>query len=137
MNEIEELRDQLTDRLLDEGVLTFFQHDADSVNHGGYPWAYTVGRTLADRPELLVTGLGEATCRELIAELVNADVHPDTPMETCVGRVAFILAETGLLHAAYCVFGSFTALQVIWTGDGPQPLHPAGGLIITDPYPED
>lgn len=137
-DDITELRDELTEQFMNEGVLTFFQHDGESVVHHGLPWAYTVGRTLSGRPELLVTGLDATDSIALLLELADVDAQPDTPpLTTCVGTVLFIPAETGLLHATYCVFGAnFTVLQVVWTGDGPQPLHPAGGLILTDPYPD-
>jgi hypothetical protein len=133
--EIEDTRKRLSDQMMDEGILRFWTHDVDSLNHSGLPWAYTVGRTMYGRPELLVTGLGEAASHELLTELEGRNVHPDFPLATSVGRVAFILAETGVLHAAYAVFGpNYSALQAIWEGDAPQPLHPAGGLIMTDPY---
>jgi hypothetical protein len=134
MTQLEDVRKRLTDQILDEGVLRIWSHNVDSVNHQGEPWAYTVGRTMFGRPELLVTGLGEAVSHNVLAELQDRDVHPDFPVTTSVGQVAFILAEPGLLHAAYAVFGrDFSALQVIHQGQ-PQPLHPVGGLILTDPY---
>ena len=135
MSELEDLSRKITDDLLNEGVQVFWQHEVESVNHRGQPWAYTVGRTMHGRPELLVTGLTETVSRDILAELMDRDVHPDFPVATSVGTVSFILAETGLLHAAYAVFGlNFSALQVLWHGEGEQPLHPAGGLILTDPY---
>lgn len=133
---LEQVKQATTEALLDEGVLRYWQHDPTSEMHRGEPWAYTCGRTLYGRPELLVTGLGEAVSLNLLTELGDCDAHPDTPLATSVGRVAFIRAETGLLHAAYAVFGpGFSALQAIWEGAGEQPLHPIGGLIMTDPYP--
>lgn len=133
--EIETLKKRITEEILDGGCQRFWSHDPDSTNHRGLPWAYTVGRTLYGRPELLVTGLDEAASEALLTELGDLDVHPDFPVTTeSVGPVAFILAEPGLLHAAYAVFGrDFSALQVVWQGEA-QPLHPAGGLILTDPY---
>jgi len=138
MTELEQIRRATTDRMLQEGMLVFWQDDADSTLHRGQPWAYTVGRTMYGRPELLVTGLGEALALQVLRELEDQDVHPDFPVTTDVARCAFIIAETGLLHAAFAVFGAnYSALQVIWEGEGEQPLHPAGGLIMTDPYPEE
>jgi len=133
--DIEDTRKRLSDQMMDEGVLKLWSHDLDSVNHGGQPWAYTVGRTMNGWPELLVTGLDESASHRLLNELAEVIVHPDFPRTTSVGRVAFVLAETGFLHAAYAVFGpNFSALQIIWEGEGVQPLHLAGGTILTDPY---
>ncbi len=137
MTELEDTSRRLSDQMLDEGILRFWTDGEDSVNHQGQPWAYTVGRTMFGRPELLVTGLDEEESKEVLTSLQDFDVHPDFPRATPVGSVAFILAETGLLFAAYAVFGAnFSALQVIHGGI-PQPLHPIGGLILTDPYPEE
>lgn len=138
---IEQTRTELAQTVIHEGVAVYWQHDprrVGAVIHQGQPWAYTVGRTMDGRPELLVTGLGEAHSRNVLTELRDLDCDPDHPRATTsVGRVAFIAAETGLLHAAFALFGlDYSALQVIHDGD-PQPLHPAGGLILTDPYPEE
>lgn len=138
MNEIEELRSRMIEEIIHQGVAILWNDGQGSVNHQNLPWAYTSGRTMDGEPELLVTGLSEALSLNLLTELSHVRCHPDFPMMTkSAGRVAFIQAETGLLHAAWVVFGTdYSALQVIHTGSE-QPVHSLGTTVLTDPYPEE
>lgn len=136
---VEDFRSTLEDQLMAEGIIYHWvDGQPDSVMHRDVPWAYTIGRTMHGRPELLVTGLDERESKDLLWFFHDKDVTPDAPAESERGPCAFFQAEKGLLYGAYVAFGPrFEALQVCWQGPGDQPLHPRGGLIMTDPYDDE
>jgi hypothetical protein len=136
-----EMANQLFTQVLEEGVVVqWVDGDPDSTVHRGVPWAYTVGRTYKGLPELLLTGCGEVVSHMILsADLGAIAPEPGDRLTLPNGwQLTFIPAETGLLVGAIALFSnSFTALQVVWDGEGDQPLHHAGFTILTDPYPED
>lgn len=161
----DEIRTALLDRVLDVGhTVQYVPADVTSVLHRGQPYAYTVGRTLMDRPEFVVTGLPMAASESMLNELCRMDdsaaglragaggvlhgLMPEVrlaPSDTVV-RVRLIRADASPLLGALLLFGlgRVHALQALWPRDGiypdagwlDQPIHPWGQtpLVEGDPY---
>lgn len=135
---LDEMASTLFDAVLEEGVvIQWVDGDPESLSHRGVPWAYTVGRTMYGQPELLVTGLDEYWATRLLRAYGNTlNLQENMGLPDFRG-LTYIDAERGLLIGAYALFGeNFKASQVIWAGNGEQPLHPLGATILTDPYPD-
>jgi hypothetical protein len=154
---VDEIVANLTSRVLDEGhVVEYIPADAGSLIHQGQPYAYTVGRTLMGRPELLVTGMSLPAAKHVLDSLVRLDdvaaLLPGTYARVesagTALKMKLILADSAPLLHALVTFGltRVDALQAIWPRAGgypsenerwaEQPLHPLGRtpLIHRDPY---
>jgi hypothetical protein len=91
------------------------------------PWAYTVGLTLAGRPELVVTGLPFARALCLLNDVAEHVLHADvalTPGERThlIGGPAIEIVEmsetTARLVTAIEIYGrGIRALQLVYTDD--------------------
>lgn len=92
----------------------------------GVPFAYTVGRTLKQRPELLITG---ALPMQTMQGILNgaAEVDDDAPLEAdtlrkdilgndLLVKVVTVDPRAAEMFAAFREFGeeNVTALQIIW-----------------------
>lgn len=147
---MEQLREQMFNGVLDRGyVVQFVPADPTSVLHKGVPYAYTAGRSMAERPELLVTGLDRGNAESLLAAFVEVDLH-DVRQEHPAYR--FIAADTAPLLGAIAMFGAghVRAIQILWQDENGrypdedprlrarQPIHPLGKNPLTkhDPYEE-
>ena len=90
------------------------------------PWAYTVGLTTHDRPELLVTGLSLNPAGELLNGVAEHAVHAEAPVAgeqvplrggPTIEFVRVVHPEVHLLRAID-LYGPFVqALQVVWADD--------------------
>lgn len=147
-------KDDLINRVLDEGY--FVQSIAGTPIHP-QPFAYTVGRTLLGRPELLVTGLEAERARTLIDEVVALDdqrpFQPGHIADSALGPCRLIACDTGLAYGAMAAFGvgRIKTMQILWPSDGAypdtstdlasiQPVHRIGASPLFsgyDPYKED
>lgn len=140
---------QLMDLIIEHGHAVQYVFTDENSAPGDVPFFYSVGRTLKDRPEILVTG---RLAQESGMHLVNAACRLDDQGQLHVGEVSLggnfpvrvIEADplAAQMFAATSAFGAddVTALQVIWpdkTGRFPddhgyvhvgryrQPLYPA------------
>jgi hypothetical protein len=90
------------------------------------PWAYTVGLTLAGRPELVVTGMPMRRAARLLNEQAEHMLHaglpaPGEPVELIGGpviQVVEVAEPTAHLNIAVEIFGSqIQAMQVVHADD--------------------
>lgn len=141
----------------------FINADAASVIHQNRPYAYTVGRSLMEQHEFLVTGLDDSLAIPVLRALVAYDMDlgcqagqtvaltVDTGDVEAQMDVLLIQANTHPLIGALSQFGpTVKALQALWprrTAYGPvypslnspwpeQPVHPYGRTPLAgdDPY---
>jgi hypothetical protein len=142
------------DAVLDKGaIIHFVPADAASVIHQNRPYAYTVGRTLMERPEFLVTGLDEEQSKAVLTGLITWD---DVTGNAAAGafvvippKVQLLLADSHPLLGALTTFGlgKVRVLQALWPRAGgypdasdrwpDQPIHPYGETPLSggrDPY---
>lgn len=147
---LDEMREWSFDQILEHGHGIVRCPATDAIPA---PYAYTVGRTLKERPELIVTGMeGEPATRWLNELALVDDVIGLTAGESLiVGGVLVRCIESypGNLLGAYLQFGQFSALQVLLpdaNGEFPdslkgrtsaQPLLPAIPEDAWDPYDEE
>lgn len=117
-------------KVLDDGWVVNYM--AQPLERAAAPYAYTTGRAMPDRPELLISGPFDPT--ELHAMLDTA-VEIDELSPLTVGKVITIGERTfkvahcdpSPLHAGSAVFGTgrFYAFQLLWpTPDGAFPGEP-------------
>lgn len=151
---------EIFDAVLDSGFLVHYvPADAASVIHQNQPYAYTVGRTLMERPEFLVTGLGQDESKALLAAVVEwDDLRGADQLAGCFlnlrvdgkpMKVKLILADSGPLLGALTAFGldKVQTVQALWPRAGgypdvndrwsEQPIHPYGETPLQrgpDPY---
>lgn len=148
--------------ILDRGTqIHYVAADAASELHRGAPYAYTIGRSMAGRPELLITGLDAEAARAILEHVAQRDESAPRPLAAgdvtpwIDGKQPFkvIEAEPGILSGALLAFGigRVTALQLLWPdahgrypdADGDwitQTVHAKGGFPFSphvDPYQED
>jgi transposase len=90
------------------------------------PWAYTVGLTSRDRPELVVTGMPMARASELLHDVASHVLHADAPrpgeqIPLCGGPVIEIVeVDAPDVHLATAVglYGpGIRALQLVHADD--------------------
>lgn len=146
------------DRLLKktrEGILDFgyvvYYSDGPNRIYDNLPTAYTVGRTLWGRPELLIVGpFSEDEMDQMLAEAVADDdrnpIEPGATIELDSRPLQAIDADPGAFIGAMAVFGAVRGLQLLWPTPGtrefpglPQPTRPVGVLPLglPDPYGDD
>jgi hypothetical protein len=134
--DIDDLRDRTHAAVFERGFATHYASDP-SIQFQNLPRAHTIGRTLFDRPEVLIVGPFTAEhLGGLLSELVAIDhTAPLTAGRTIrAGRHRYRLdpAEPTALLSAMAVFGRIEALQAVWLGPTdhrpgtPQTLHPLG-----------
>lgn len=141
MNDIDDLKQQTIDEIFERGMVV--QTIPDSPLWGAQ-LAYTAGRTMRDRPELLATGLPKEDAAELLVFLDEYDRHEPLEAGQIVPvvangavRVKMVQAHSGPVLGAVLVFGLVTCLQAVWadasgdfppddTGWGIQPIHRVG-----------
>lgn len=145
------MKDRLLNDILDRGtVIHYVPLEAGDgvpamVVHKR-PYAYTVGRSMAGKVELLVSGLDEAAAESTLTSVMaweekresDPDLppsYPGTTLEPC---------EPAFLLGAIAVFGPIKAMQVVLVDDRGMPsldqqLYPMGYHPLkptTDPYGE-
>lgn len=90
------------------------------------PWAYTVGLTRVDRPELVVTGMPLRRAAALLNDVAAHLMHADTPRPGEVVRlvggpviefVALPHPDVHLLTAVDLYGPEVRGLQVVWADD--------------------
>jgi hypothetical protein len=119
---LEELRELFQQLILDHGYGVHFGHD-----HLGVAYAYTVGRTMHGRPELLISGpFSPEHAEDLLRHLVELDTQrpfehgrpvPDAFDAGVPGFPIAIDPWRADMVAAVGTFGVITALQLVWPDD--------------------
>jgi hypothetical protein len=110
------------------GVIACCGWAVQGVEREGFhpPWAYTVGLTLAGRPELVVTGMSMRRAARLLNEQAEHMLHaglpaPGEPVELIGGpviQVVEVAEPTAHLSIAVEMFGpGIRALQVVHADD--------------------
>lgn len=151
------LEREIFNAVLDKGFLVHYvPADAASLIHQNRPYAYTVGRTLVERSEFLVTGLSPEEAKAMLTALVRWDDQRVADAPIAAGglaglfvnlpldppapatRVKLILADPAPLMTALVAFGlnKVSAVQALWPRAGGypgendrwagQPIHPYG-----------
>lgn len=151
------INEETFNAILDKGaIIHFVPADAASVIHQNQPYAYTVGRTLMERPEFLVTGLDEEQSKAVLTGLVGWDDETRSAAAgafvTIPPKVTLMLADSHPLLGALTAFGldKVRVLQALWPRGGgypglndrwaDQPIHPLGETPLLggrDPYRRD
>lgn len=124
----------------EQGVIAEFGHAVRSVfpveDNTGPAFAYTVGRALKDKPDLLITGNLHPNAATALLNMVAAQMDDDSGIGHCVSRVKSPGAEYGVqlipvtdLAAAEMTgaiqYGATEAFQVVWPDmDGVFPWEP-------------
>lgn len=124
------MRDEVFNAVLDRGFLIHYvPADVASLLHENRPYAYTVGRTLMQRPEFLVTGLPSGVAKPVLDALVAYDDrrHP-----------------SGQRPSAEALAGTFARLDIelLFKGGSQDPWRDVQApgpvrmkLILADPHP--
>lgn len=139
--------EETRDAILDHGFTVHYNDTRNQLTKN-LPWAYTVGRTLFNRPELLIIGpFVEDQMHEMLTDLVHIDQQTPIEPEQIVDasrRFRAMPAASDCFIGALAVFGTIQGFQMVWadqmTGDfpgEPQAMRPYGTMPIhptTDPY---
>lgn len=133
--------DELFNNVLDDGYIVEWT-GVTSATHP-HPRAWTVGRTLIERPELLISGLDKETSHMLIDSFVEIDGTTPLQVDQQVGRVFIVEAEPAVAVGAVARFPtpSLKVYQLVWTSpmqgldsDRDQKVYARGSTILNDPY---
>lgn len=136
--DIEELREMMFDTVLDHGHAVMMAPPTEGIPA---PYAYTAGRTLKKRPELIVTGMTGEPARQLLNEVCAYDdvlgVEPDVTIPVAGVEVRLIRSDPRNLSAAILAFGVINAYQVLLPGaDGEYPDSIRGRTSLQPVLPE-
>ncbi len=124
---------RITDRILDSGfIIKFVPAEAAHAVHLGTSYGYTVGRTLAAKPEFLVTGVPLEFTEQVLHELVRMDdatgqmvagAYPRIGVAGVELRMKLVEASPEPMLAALLTFGlsKVAAVQALWPRDGGYP----------------
>lgn len=148
--DINEFLDDTREAILDSGYVVHYC-DSPSLIYADLPVAYTVGRTLWDRPELLIVGpFSQDEMAQMLTEAVAADdrnpINAGAIVELDSRPLQAIDADPGAFVGAMAVFGVLRGLQLLWPTPGtsafpglPQPTRLPGvlPLALPDPYADD
>lgn len=148
--DVEKHLEETREAILDFGYRVHYCADP-SLIYGDLPVAYTVGRTLWERPELLIVGpfSGEEMGRMLAEAVAEDDRNPiqvGLTLELDSRPLQAIEADSSAFIGAMAVFGRVRGLQLLWPSPGtrelpghPQPTRPVGvfPLNLPDPYEDD
>lgn len=131
----EKLMEETREGILDHGHVTHYCDDPSEV-YQDLPRAWTAGRTMWQRPELMIVGpFALEQMQEMLNEAVDLDsVSPLVPQARLelAGRAFMVQeAERGMFLIAMEIFGHLRGLQLVWadpkTGEfpgEPQPTFP-------------
>jgi len=110
---------KIRDQILDYGFTV--QYVGQTVAGEGPPFAYTVGRTMHERPELLISGpFSPEDMHGLLTNLVELDneapieVGARIPTDSGAHEFLAIACSTEPLAVARAVFGEVAGLQLLW-----------------------
>lgn len=115
---IEQIKAQVQNMILEHGF-------AVQYVGGEQPYGYTIGRTMRNRPELLISGLPVGITHECLSSAVALDdVEPfkaSSPRHGIFeGYQTFPITIDpwrAEMHTAIATFGRLTALQLLWPDD--------------------
>lgn len=149
MDNIEELKQLTFDAVLDHGFGIVLSPPSVRV---AVPYAYTSGRTMRGRPELIMTGVDGERLASLLNDVALFDdmlgIEPDTVIPVAGTNVKIVESDPFNLHAALLSFGKLVAYQVMLpdaAGEYPdsvrgrtpeQPYLPPIPADSWDPYSE-
>lgn len=128
-------------QMLDDGYVVQWT-EADHALHA-HPRAWTVGRHLSGRPELLVSGLSSHSSHLLLDAFAELDLAEPLEPDSKRGRTVIIVAEPGVAMGAFAEFptAELRVYQLVWSTviDGKNPdrdqtIYTRGSTILTDPY---
>lgn len=116
--DIDKFLEDAREAILDHGFTVHYS-DAPSKIYANLPRAYTVGRTMWGRPELLIVGpfTGEQMS-DMLGEAVTHDsgtpLHPEAELELGDRKFKAIEAEPATFISAMAIFGAIRGLQLTW-----------------------
>lgn len=144
--DLDRFMEETREAILDNGFAVHYD-DRPSKIYRNLPRAYTAGRSLFDRPELLIVGpFTHEDMTRLLTELTEIDLQePFAPNQTVrVERLFHLIeADPSAFIGAQAMFGHLQGLQALWADESgsfdhpdTQPTRPRGVIPLQghDPY---
>ena len=134
--------------ILDYGHVVHYSDDQSRV-YRNLPRAWTTGRTMWQRPELMIVGpFTHEQMQEFLNEAVDLDsqtpIHPQAVIELAGRKFRALEAERSMFMIAMGIFGGIRGLQLVWLTEdgtpGDQPVFPPDTMPLPaqhDPYTEE
>jgi hypothetical protein len=134
--DIERIIEEAREAILDHGHVTHYS-DGRSRVYDDLPRAWTTGRTLWERPEMMIVGpFTEEQMQSFINGAVDQDsltpVEPSAVIEVDDRKFLVQEAERGMFLIAMGMFNDIRGLQLVWLDSdgkpGNQPVFPPNAI---------
>jgi hypothetical protein len=126
--DLEQFMEEAREGILDHGHIVHYDDSASQI-YRDLPRAFTAGRTMWERPELMISGpFTEKQMSEMLDEAVAIDVatelHPQRHMEFNGRRFLAVEAERSAFMVAMNLFNHLRGLQLVWLNADGTPGEP-------------